>query len=122
MKHYQKPIVLLNSDLSEGVYTASGATSGNYTIGEAGSGSDFREYRLSITNTSNEWVDSVTITVEVYGNVTSIEGDKGVTCNYINGSTIATITFNNHGAGFAGTETISSIPVRVYGTGEFGIR
>lgn len=122
MKKYEKPIVMLNSDLAEGVYTASGATGGSYNIGEAYSGNGVKEYSLSITNTSGEWVDSISVTVPLYGDVTAIHGTKVDIVCVNNGNGTATVSFNNHGNGISPHETIGSIPVRVEGTGDFGIR
>ncbi len=122
MKSYQKPIVLLNSDLSEGVYTASGDIGGSYTLAEGGTDTGSKLYSLSLTNASGENVDSVTVTLTTYGNITAIYGDKdGIVC-VNNGNGTVTVSFNNHGNGFDPNETIGSIPVRVVGTGDFGIR
>lgn len=122
MKSYQKPIALLNSDLSEGVYTASGDIGGSYTLAEEGTGADSKLYSLSLTNASGEHVDSVTVTLPAYGNITAIYGDKVDIVCVNNGNGTVTVSFDNHGHGFHPNETIGSIPVRVEGTGNFGIR
>ena len=116
---YQKPLVLSNEDLAEGIYAASGtpAASATYTLTQTNAWDGNKQYNITFTNNSNQQLDSITVTVNVSGNVTGISGNvSGV----INGNT-ADITFNNYGNGIEAGATIGPVYMAVTGTGEFSL-
>lgn len=126
---YEKPVILENDMLAEGVYTASGdvadntdqsgsssSQSGNYTLKQTNAWDGNKQYDITLTNNSDKFVDSVSVTVAVKGNVTSIGGNVSGT---INGST-ATITSNNYGNGFKANESVTFY-MAITGSGDFSL-
>lgn len=129
---YQKPMALMNDDLAEGVYTASGlgefvepgsssssetSSQKPYTLTLTNAWDGNKQYDITFTNSSSEKVDSVSVTLKVIGTVTSIGGNVSGT---INGNT-AVVTFNNYGNGIEGDATVGPIYMAITGTGEFGL-
>ncbi len=118
MKNYEKPIILANSELSEGVYAASGKNPSYsepiYKLTNSWDGN--KQYDVTFTNTTGEKVDSVSITIPVYGTVTGIGGNV---TSVNNGDGTWTLTFNNYGNGIEANTTLT-VYVHVTGTGEFG--
>ena len=115
-----KPMMLVNDDLSEGVYAASGtpaAAEVTYTLKESATWEGNKNYDISFTNHTNKKIDSVTVTLKVHGNVKSIDG---VVSGSVNGST-ATITFNNYGNGIEANSTVGPVYMHVAGVGVFSL-
>ncbi len=116
MKKYEKPIVLADSELSEGVFAASGGYNSPVYY-QTGSWDGNKQYNVTFTNSTNEKVDSVSVTIPVNGTVTGIDGNvTGVD----NGDGTWTLIFNNYGNGIEANTTVPDIYVHVTGTGEFG--
>lgn len=118
MKTYEKPLVMVNNDLAEGVYAASGAGAvgnGAYSLKEVAAWSQNKQYDVDFTNTSSEEVDSVTVVMTIHGDVYSITGNISAT---ITGNTV-TVTYNNHGNGLKPNETISKVYLLAQGNGDF---
>lgn len=126
---YEKPVILGNDMLAEGVYTASGDTAdnteqtggstsqaGSYTLTQTNAWEGNKQYNITLTNKSDKPVDSVSVTVAVKGNVTSIGGNVSGT---VNGSTAA-ISSNNYGNGFKANESVKFY-MAVTGTGDFSL-
>lgn len=119
---YEKPIVLLQNDLAEGVYAASGApvtsdSGATYTLAQTNAWDGNKQYNITFTNHSSEKVDSVTVMLNVHGNVTSIGGNVS---GAVNGNT-AVVTFSNYGNGIEGGATVGPIYMAVTGTGDFSL-
>lgn len=125
---YQKPLVMMNDDLAEGVYAASGTVedgtqgagtgpAASYTLQQTNAWDGNKQYDITFTNKKNEQVPSVTVTLKVKGSVTSIGGNVS---GSVNGST-ATITFNNYGNGIEANATVGPIYMAVTGTGDFSL-
>lgn len=125
MKTYEKPIILANSELSEGVFAASGSyqpssqpTNNNYSFSERDSWGTGANYDFTLTNTGDEHVDSLTITVPVGSGLTGVQGNGTVTNN---GDGTITITFDNYGQGFDAGQS-ATIYVQTTGNGDFGLK
>lgn len=122
---YQKPFVMMNDDLAEGVYAASGEASGassetpvaSYSLSLTNSWDGNKQYSITITNNTDETLSTISVNLKVNGNVTGISGNVSGT---INGST-ATVTFNNYGNGIAPNATYSGLYMAVTGTGDFSL-
>lgn len=116
MRKYVKPIAVVNSNLAEGVYAASGASgNGAYALREIEAWSQTKKYDLDITNTSSEKVDSVTVTLKVHGEATSAGGNVTAV---ISGDTII-VKYDNYGKGLQPNETVQNIYFWVIGNGDF---
>lgn len=120
MKNYEKPVVLANNELFEGVFAASGSYQPSYNqpvYNQTNAWDGNKQYNVSFTNPTGEKVDSVSVTIPVNGTVTGIGGNvTGVD----NGDGTWTLTFNNYGNGIDANTTVPDIYVHVTGTGEFG--
>ena len=136
MAKYEKPVAIVTNEISEGIYAASGAavdsvtdsttnqetsSSGNssasYSLKQTNAWDGNKQYDITLTNQSDKKVDSITVTVDVVGNVTSIGGNVTGT---VKGNK-ATITSNNYGNGFA-ANTSATFYMAVTGTGEFSLK
>ena len=118
MRKYVKPIAVVNSNVAEGVYAASGASAvgnGAYSLKEVAAWSQNKQYDVDFTNTSSEEVDSVTVVMTIHGDVYSVTGNISAT---ITGNTV-TVTYNNHGNGLKPNETISKVYLLAQGNGDF---
>lgn len=117
----KKPMLLVNEDLSEGVYADSGTpamTETSYQLKMYNSWPGGKSYKIAITNNSAKTVDSVTVTLKVNGTVTGISSwNVSVT---LSGST-AKVTFNNYGNKLEPYKTYGELDMQVSGTGEFSL-
>ena len=119
---YNKPLILTNDDMAEGVYAASGnpASSGSsysLSLRNADDWNGVKDYDITFINNTSNAMSSITVTVKVNGTVTSIGGNvTGV----INGTT-ADVTFNNYGNGIEANGTYGNIWMKVTGTGDFSL-
>jgi hypothetical protein len=124
-KQYTKPMILTNEELAEGIYAASGdavaGTAGvTYDLGALNAWDGTKVYNnISITNTSEQKVDSLTITLTIHGTVTSVisNGSLDVT---VSGNKIIAST-NNWGRGFEANQTVGNFYLYIQGTGDFSI-
>lgn len=115
-----KPMMLVNDDLAEGVYAASGAAVKKditYSLDRCDAWDGNKNYYFSITNNSSKKVDSVTLTFKVNGTVNSIGGNVS---GSVNGST-ATVTYDNYGHGFEANSTVGNIYMHVTGVDPFSL-
>lgn len=114
MKNYERPVVLANEDLAEGVYAASGAVSGSGSVGVSsveltGAGSEWypvNTYAVTVLNSGSEaaaeWSVSVSI---VSGKVKEVGTYSSWFANVaLNGNQIV-ITPNGNG-GFVGEQEV----------------
>lgn len=114
MREYERPIVITTDGLSEGVFAASGER--NYSLKQTNAWDGNKQYDITLTNTSDKKVDSVSVTVKVKGKVNSIGGNvTGV----VNGNT-ATVSCNNYGNGFEAGKS-ATFYMAVTGEGDFSL-
>lgn len=123
MKTYEKPLVMVNNDLAEGVYAASGGgqisgptANGTYYLKKQESWSGNTKYNVDITNTSSEKVDAVTIVIGLQGTIDQVGGNIS---NPIIGGNTLTVTFDNYGHGFEANETVNDVYLWVHGNGNY---
>ncbi len=128
---YNKPLILTNDDMAEGVYAASGdpASAGSdfsYTliVRESSIGEYYSRvsYGLTLTNNGSEAVPSITVTLSVTGDqVSGVFIDASAPSGSVswNGSTAA-FTFDNWGAGFQPGGS-GEVGVAVSGKGQIGL-
>ena len=118
---YERPLVLNTCDLAEGVYAASGQSSDNsptsYTLDLIGQWDGNKIYQINFTNNTDEKVNSVTVILNVTGNVTGIGGNVS---GSVSGNR-ATVTFTNYGNGIAAHATVGTDYMLVTGTGDFSV-
>ncbi len=88
-----------------------------YTLEQSSAWPGNKNYNIVFKNSSNEKVDSVTVTLHATGTITKIGGNVTGT---INGNTV-TITFDNYGNGLEAGAVTDSIYMHVEGEGEFSL-
>jgi hypothetical protein len=103
MKHYEKPMILFNEQLTEGVYTASGAGGVSYTLTAGDPGSEWyrvARYTIKITNTSSETLNKWSVVLNVTSqNAASLEVYDGRYTGQLSGNQIVISGQDNLGAG-----------------------
>lgn len=119
---YTKPMILVNDDLAEGVYAASGdviESSGfsysDLQLLEQWDGN--KKYGISFHNDTDKKVDKVAVTLKANGAVTFVGGNV---TGSVSGSTV-TIVCNNYGNGIEAHSSVYIDYVLVQGTGAFSI-
>lgn len=84
MNNYEKPMVMVNEELAEGVYAASGSDCWSISVYTTGNvGSDFREVHIDGTHTNpghHNAYPSVSITFNQ--TITGVPSTSGLNCSY----------------------------------------
>lgn len=128
MASYEKPAIIVNNELSEGIYAASGAvsdssadqttgSSASYTLEQTGAWDGNKNYNITLTNNSDKHVKELSVTVTVNGTVNSIGGNVSGTVN----GTSAVITCDNYKQGF-GANASGTFYMSVSGSGDFSLK
>lgn len=93
MKNYEKPIVLTNEDLAEGVYAASGAVSGG---GVAGGSGTVAVSSVETDSVGNQWykVNVYKVTITNFGSESS--ADWSVSISVTSGSAVSVSTYGDY--------------------------
>ena len=140
MKNYEKPLILESTDLSEGVFTASGMindpsltqgsgngeppqaaeiTQASYSLALKNAWDGGQNYGITFTNNTDQNAPAISVIVTCIGTVISIGGNvEGV----INGDGTAKVTFRNYGNGIASYGTYTDVYMSVTGEGEFSVQ
>ncbi len=117
-----KPLVSAYLGVSEGVFAASGDSSGSgegvtYTVNQTNAWDGHKQYDIYVTNNTSEKLDSVTVEIPVSGDVTYIGGNWNTAV--VSGS-VALLTSNNWGNGINAGDTIQ-VYTEVMGNGDFSL-
>lgn len=70
MKNYEKPVILVNEELAEGVYAASGAVSGGGDSSDGGASGGVTVSSVELSAAGDQWnkVNTYKVTIENPGN------------------------------------------------------
>jgi hypothetical protein len=125
MRTYEKPMILANEELAEGVYAASGDTavstgSANvsYSLKDRAAWDGNRQYDIYLTNNSSETVHNASVTVSVNGTVTSI---TGYNLSVVRNGDKAVITYSDDDHGIAANTTTGAFTLWLTGQGDFSL-
>ncbi len=78
MKCYESPMILLNEELAEGVYAASGASTGggiSYSVSLIEAGNQYNKvnkYNVAVTNNGSEKSGNWSVTLQATGTIGSV--------------------------------------------------
>lgn len=103
MELYNKPVVLLNEELSEGVYAASGNPGGGASSGGAtvtvtpgntwgNPGNYTSQFKVTVTNTGTEKIANLEVKLYVTGTIIEFRPYNGSLIASLNGNTITIVS------------------------------
>ena len=96
MKNYEKPIVMINEDMAEGVYAASGCWTIYTTFGNRVESEGYSNFRVIANHNSTLHISTATtIVIPFDGNVSAPEFDGGAFTASASGN-IVTLVRANH--------------------------
>lgn len=112
MVKYEKPMVVLNEELAEGIYTASGAVSGDcWTVSVTPSQSDaggYSTFRVAaVHSTSVQHISTKTVVTILFSDTVTSAEYEGFTAS-VSGSTV-TLTRESHANAYGSGDNFNSL-------------
>lgn len=112
MKFYEKPIILLNEELSEGVYAASGAVSPSGPSGPSGPSASGGGVSATVNVSNNDtWNKVIDFTVTIQNNGSETATDWSVSL-HVTGTPISLTNYDSNYKATLSGNTITITPVQ----------